>query len=971
MRATGQRRRANGMRVLAGQGEGGGGKTTPATPTPTATSPTGPTTAPASPTPLVSIPPGSNNLPRDLSTFVGREREVAGLAECLSSAPLVTVTGGSGMGKTRVAVQLARRLAAGYPGGAWFVELAPLAAGDDPTRVAEAVAKVLDVRPEPGRTSTDAVVTKLRSVSALVVLDNCEHVLGGAAAVAAAVLEACPGLSVLATSQTPLGVTGERVWPLGPLSLPGPGEAGTGSDAVALFHARASALNPTFVLSEDAAESVAEICRRLDGIPLAIELAAGRTPVLSVREIAQHLDQRFALLTRSTPAITPRHRTLQSALDWSWELLSLAEQALLRRLSVFAGGAALGDVRAVCTGGDVARDAVLDLLAALVSRSLVLADTAGPRARYRLLETVREYARDHLDASGEADAVAERHALGAVGFAEHGWHQVVVADQRSGAEALDVEHDNLRAAMEWLLAHGEAATALRLGSALTPFWRVRGCFREGREWLERALAATPEAPPDLRVRGLWGLGILAIMQGDLQRAGPVLEEGLALARAEGIERATRQALNLLAFISVFTRDPATALPLLEESVALARSKRSQDDLATALALYGRAHLFSGETAAARTAFEECLELGRAGGDESGGLVGLGWVALSCGEHERAAELFGRVLPMVRDAGERFETALALSFVGELAWRRGDDAAARAQLEEGLDLSRAMGAPFPLARCLLGLGRLAHAAGDGDVALDLVDEAVAVARRAQLNHVLIRCLLADAELRRSAGDLAATLALLDEALALATDKGDRGGMAQCLRSLGATARLAGDYQQATKLHLDALDLHVATGDVGGVADTLQGLAGLAVAQDRAEHAARLLGAAHAVRQAAGGWPSPVDRPEHGVDTALVRAALTVDEFEQAWRQAAALSFEDAVALAARSRGGRKRPSSGWASLTGTERQVVDLVGEGLTNREIAERMFLSPRTVQSHLTRAFPKVGVKSRRELRESVRSRR
>jgi len=456
-------------------------------------------------------------------------------------------------------------------------------------------------------------------------VDNCEHLAGAAATVVADLLAGCPGLSVLATSQRPLGVAGEQVWPLAPLSLPGPGRAGVGSDAVALFHARARAVSPRFVVDDEGAGAVEEICRRLDGTPLAIELAAARTAVLSLTEIAEHLDERFHVLTRRATA-TVRHRSLQSALDWSWDLLSRAEQALLRRLSVFAGGAGLVEVKAVCAGGAVKRSDVVDLLEALVPTSLVLADTTRGRARYRLLETVRAYAMDRLEASGEADDMAERHADAFAGVAERGWHQVL-ASQLGAPEALEAEHDNLRAALGWLLAHGEAGRALRLGSALTPFWRVRGHFRDGRQWLQRGLAAAPDAPPGLRVRGLSGVGTLSIMQGDLEPAARPLEESLDLARAHGIDRATIQALNLLGLISVFIRNPATAMPLLEESVAMARANNDTDSLITALALFGRAQLFAGDTTAARDAFDECLELGRIDGDQCEGFIGLGWTTV--------------------------------------------------------------------------------------------------------------------------------------------------------------------------------------------------------------------------------------------------------------------------------------------------------------------------------------------------------
>jgi len=800
-------------------------------------------------------------------------------------------------------------------------------------------------------------------------VDNCEHLAGAAATVVADLLAGCPGLSVLATSQRPLGVAGERVWPLAPLSMPGPGRSGAGSDAVALFHTRAKAVFPGFVVDDQGAGAVEEICRRLDGIPLAIELAAARTAVLSPAEIAEHLDERFNVLTRRTPGPTVRHQSLQSALDWSWDLLSTAEQTLLRRLSVFAGGAGLVEVKAVCAGGAAKRAGVVDLLEALVSTSLVVADTAGPRARYRLLETVRAYALDRLQASGEADTVAEQHADAFAAMAEKGWHRVL-GGQQGAAEALETEHENLRAALGWLLAHGEVGSALAMGSALTPFWRTRGHFREGREWLKRALAGAPDAPPGLRVRGLWGVGTLSIMQGDLKPAARVLEESLELARAHRIDRATIQALNLLGLIAMFTEKPASAMPLLKESMEMARANEDTDSLITGLAMYGRAHLNAGDLAAARTAFDECLELGRIGDDQIEGFIGLGWVALAGGQHDLATDLLSKALPMVGDGTEPFESALVLSFLGELAWRRGDDADAKARLDEGLHLSRTMGAPFPLARCLLGLGRVAHSAERHKEALDLVGEAVDVARRAQLANVLVRCLLAHAELHRTAGRHAEARERLDEALALAAEQGDKGGTADTLRGLGTLARLSGDYQAASGHLLDALRLHMKVTDMGGVADDLAALAGLALAQDRAQHGARLAAAADTIRRSAGGWASPLDRPGHEADLALLRAALDDDELEEAQAQGAQLSPEEAVALAARSRSGRKRPVTGWAALTPTESQAVDLVADGLTNNEIGERLFVSPRTVQGHLRRAFQKLGVQSRRELREQHRQR-
>ncbi len=919
----------------------------------------------------VSLRAGAHNLPWALSSFVGRRRDMEEVGALVASGRLVTITGPSGMGKTRLAIEVAARLPDSPQDGVWLVELALIGATENPDLVAEAVASVFDVVPQPRQSFSEALVDRLRNATTLVLLDNCEHLAGAVVSLAGDLLVRCPGVRILATSQRVLGLPGEQVWPLEPLSLPEPENTEETSDAVALFHARARSLNPRFTVTDQGAAAVAETCRRLDGIPLAIELAAARTVILSPVEIARMLDERFRLLTGGSHAAASRHRTLRAALDWSWDLLEPAERALLRRLSIFAGGAGLGEVRAVCTGGEVAREAVLDLLGALVSKSLVVADTSRSMARYRLLETVRDYGRDRIEEAGEMQATGARHARRYLQLAEQGWHRIVGASDEDGAGILEAEHDNLRSALTWFLGTGDPQSALRLCSALTPFWNAQGHFREGLDWLDRAMRGSG-APVAMTVRALWGVGMLSLMQGDLDRATSALEESLALARRHGYDRPAMEALNLLAFISVFTKNPLTAVPLLEESVAFARARDDGGSLITALALYGRARLFSGDTEAALAVFEECRELGRAlgRGGETPGLVGLGWVALAQGRHAEATRLFSGLLPSVRRSGDRFQTALVLSFVGELAWRRGDHDEARRVLEESAALARAMGAPFPLARALLGLGRVAQTLGDNGMAGALVDEAVAAAQRARFPHAVVRCLVGRADLDGSTGDLEAAEARLKEALTIATDNGDRAGAGLVLRTLGTVARLGGDYQRCTSLYLEALDLAVVTGDVGGVADSLDALAALATGQDRAEHAARLFGAADSLRRACGALRPRANGFNRDTDPDAVRAAVDGADFDQAFAEGAALSLEDAVALAANSRGGPRRPATGWASLTATEVQVVDLVAEGLTNPEVASRMCVSPRTVQSHLVRIFRKVGIGSRRELREAVRQR-
>lgn len=372
---------------------------------------------------------------------------------------------------------------------------------------------------------------------------------------------------------------------------------------------------------------------------------------------------------------------------------------------VFAGGFSLRGAEHVCAGDQVSRAQVVDLLAALVAKSLVLADTSGRRARYRMLETVRAYGRARLNERGEAHDCLGRHAAWFTQLAEQPWRPLTGGDEQPWLDTLETEYANLVSAFQWSLAGGEDELALRLAAALVPFWHRKGYFNEGRTRLQRALEAAGDDCPALRARALGGVGLLATMQGDLSTATTALEESLSLSRAGGYTRAIASAPRLLGFVAVFAQDARSAMPLLEESVAMARAEDDVHSLVDALALYGRTHLFLGEIAGARRAFEECRRL-EDQNDEDGGdaWIGLGWTALAEGDHRGATAAFEQALDVVRQAGDRFLTALTLSFLAELAWTRRDLRPARVWLEEGLTLAQAVDAPFPRARCLLGLGR---------------------------------------------------------------------------------------------------------------------------------------------------------------------------------------------------------------------------------------------------------------------------
>ena len=887
------------------------------------------------------------------------------MAKLLGAMRLVTLTGTAGVGKTRLALKVATTLAEGYPGGAWLVELAPVA---DPVLVPAAVATALGARERPGQPLTETLASHLHHRRMLLVLDNCEHLIDAVAALAEVLLRACPDLRVLATSREALGIPGEAVWPVPPLAAPPLDDTALslgGYEAVRLFVDRAVAAEPSFALTPATAPPVAEICRRLDGIPLAIELAASRVAVLTPVQIAARLDDRFALLTGGSRTALPRQQTLLAALEWSHDLLSDPERMLLRRLPVFAGGCTLEAAEQVCAYGGLEPHQVFGLLAGLVAKSLVVADTSRAEARYHLLQSIRRYGAMKLVEAGEERALRERHAAWCARLVELAEPELMGAQQAVWFERLDAEYANLRAALRWGLTSRQRDLGMRLAAGLAVFWRVRGYLSEGREWLEQALSAGAEAPRALRVKALWGAGWLATWVGDFAVATAAGRESLALARKLGDTKGAARALFLLGG-GALIQDPVTAPPLLQESVALARQARDRWCLAGALGVLGFAECFQGECAAARSPLEECVAIARDADDKQGlcfGLIGLGYAALQEGNEVSAVQPLREGLAVARELGDPLWTGLALLFLGELARIQGEYCRARTLMEEGLDPIRELGFRWAFATALLYLGRVVQAEGDLAAASRLFPEALPVAHATGQKRIVAQVLLGLGECAQAQHDPAAARAQFDEALAFARGSGAKDLIAESLYRLGNLAASQDDSQRAEALHHEALRLRGEIGRLPGVSASLEALAGLMAEQGRSEHAARIVGAAHALREAHACPRPPWEQPGYDRAIALIQERLSPEEFMDAWAQGAALSMAEAVAYVAKGRGPRQRPSTGWASLTEAERNVIHLLAEGLTNREIGERLFISPRTVQTHLSHVFAKLSVTSRKQL--------
>lgn len=632
---------------------------------------------------LRSLEATPNNLPQQATSFIGRVQALAELQRLLATTRLLTVTGSGGCGKTRLCLQVAADSLERFPDGAWLVELAPLS---DPGLVPQTVATVLGLKEEAGKPIRQTLTEHLKDKRLLLLIDNCEHLLDGFAQLADTLVRQCPYLKILASSREALSIGGEQAYRVPSLSLPDPKQAHTPAsvapfEAVQLFIDRARLVRPDFQVTHQNASTLASVCYRLDGIPLAIELAAARVRSLSVEEINSKLDQRFRLLTGGSRTALPRQQTLRALIDWSHDLLSVTEQALLRRISVFAGGWTLAAAEQVCSGKGVADDEVLDLLTALGDKSLVLVEGRNGTTRYRLLETVRQYARDRLLECGEGEAWRDRHLACFVSLAEEAKPQLRGTDQQVWLDRLETEHDNLRAALTWSsAAGGDTVAGLRLADALFVFWYVRGYFGEARGWLSGLLAAGPDAPAAARAEALGGAGVMVWQQGDYSAARRLHEESLAILRELGDPRGiARSLINL-----------------------------------------GLVDFDQGDYQAARARFEEGLAIRRKlGGGQGivGALHNLGAVAKACGDYQAAWSLFEEGLATYRELGDPWGIAISLSNLGSIASERADHPVAWALNVESLAIRRELGDRRGIAESLEGLacvmsalarpGRAAH------------------------------------------------------------------------------------------------------------------------------------------------------------------------------------------------------------------------------------------------------------------------
>jgi non-specific serine/threonine protein kinase len=804
------------------------------------------------------------NLPVQLTSFIGRESDLANVLLGLSQARCVTITGTGGSGKTRLALQTANKVSNDFEDGVWWVDLSPL---NDPTLLSQLIVQALGMRPIADQPMQEALIGFLRSKQLLLVLDNCEHLNAACAQLARQMLLAAPALHILATSREPLGIEGEARYPISGLPWPAAGRQANRDeqerldlnvtlnyDAVKLFVERARSITPSFSLTHENAPAVVEICQRLDGLPLALELASARVNVLTVQEIAARLNDRLSLLTSGKRReFEPRHQTLKAAIDWSYALLTAEEQILLRRLAVFAAGCSLDTAEAICSGEEILPAQILDLLASLVDKSLVIAETSGRApARYRLLETIRAYAFEKLNEAGEVRQLRDRHLDLFVARAEEAMPKQFEAYQQLWLNWLETEHDNLRAALVWALESKRIEAGLRLASALTYFWEIHGYVQEGLGWMERLLAAADEnVPLDAHVNALVFATFHYMLLGNAQAAKSYARRAVDLAEA---------AEEVDSPVLAFARD------------------------------------------------------------------GLASAAKTAGDYQTAFDISEQNIRYYRQSGPPAYLGICLLSQGENALQIGNYEIARERLDEGLALARRDGDAYRIAHSLNTLGDLARLEQNYTEAASVYESGAELLRELNAQRDL----------------------------------------ASLLSNLGYARLYLGEVEQALRLFDESLSIHLVQQNKPGMTECLIGIAAAAVASGKPAAGVRLLAAAAVIsgQPSASKWKATQIEFERYFG--LARSMLSEASFQKEQATGRTLSLEQAVETAQQfhfQQAATQRAQARLDDLTEREREVAVLIAEGKSNREIAEQLFLSKRTVEKHAANILSKLGLTSRAQV--------
>jgi predicted ATPase/DNA-binding CsgD family transcriptional regulator len=890
-----------------------------------------------------------NNLPVQLTSFVGRGAETEAVRRQLAGHRLVTLTGPGGAGKTRLAAHVAAGQDDRYPDGLWWVDLAGI---DDGTAVVEAMAAAVGVPAFGG--PLRPLLAYLAGGRVLLCLDNAEHLLDEVAGAAEAVLRGCPAVTLLVTSREPLGVPGEAVLGVPPLS---------DDDAVSLFVDRARLLKPSFVLDDGNEAVVRSIAAHLDGIPLALELAAAWLRTLTPQQVEAGLDDRFTLLVRGPRGAQRRQRTLAGSIDWSHALLAETDRVVFRRLAVFPGTFGLEAGRALGAGGPVDAAEVLPTLGRLVDKSLVVAEEHAGESRYRLLETIRAYAMARLRDAGEDAALRDRHLAWYLRFIE-----TAEADRERDSDrwrrALLLEYDNLRAALDRGLAAADADAGRRLAASLAWLWHVDRRGREGIGYLRRAIDRVPEDRSHLQARLLTGLAFVVDTAGPLDVEYDVATRALALATDVGDESLRALCLTLTA-VGAFYTDFDAAWERCEQARLAAEGAGDAFALGGAQALQAMILHLRDRHADAEAIVDAAVRgrLRHHRGVLSTLLTYQASGALTRGDPARAGRIATEALALAEPLGDYIRVGMARSVLAEIKALTGDEAGAAEMIEPILRLVDGAEDVF-VPGLDQAVGVLSMRRGDPRAAITALRRAAGSTDRGKETWIAGRALPRLGAALAASGRPGEAATVLDRAVAVALRLGLPGSLAEAYTEQADLAAADPDgHARAVDLQHAALTIRVDHQLRAALPDSLEALARQGSAIQPTLDDVRILYAAQSARTRMGLHRSPQQQRRFEATAEKLHQAVDLPGFDEAAAAGAQLTLDEAVAYARRTRGRRGRPSTGWGSLTPTELEVVRLVADGLTNPQIGARLFMSRGTVKTHLSHVFAKLGTTNRTEL--------
>jgi predicted ATPase/class 3 adenylate cyclase/Tfp pilus assembly protein PilF len=796
--------------------------------------------------PLKTLDARPNNLPFQLTNFIGREKEMREVKELLAGTHLLTLLGSGGSGKTRLALQVGADAIDHYNNGVWFVELEQLS---DPILLPQTINQALKVQEESQKSPEDTLCAYVKDKEMLIILDNCEHIADACAHIAEKLLRSAPKLKMIVTSREALKCDGEQTHRLPSLETPQKRKKYTSEqlaefESVKLFVERAQAVNPSFGITDENAPVIAGICSDLDGIPLAIELAAARIKVLSVEKIYERLSDRFKLLTGGKRTALPRQQTLKALIDWSYELLADNEKRMWEKLSVFSGGWTMEAAEKICHDDEISEYDILDILINLTEKSIIIYD--GEKDRYRMLESIRQYGDDLLKNSGNKEAMSAMHLKHFMELAITSEVKLAGDEVKKWLEILETENGNMEAAMHWSVSGGDQNEGGKLAASFANYWLNRSYLTTASYWLDLILAGSPEMDRAIRGNILGIAGLFANMLGDSEKAEKLIEEGLVISRELGNKDDVASGLNNLASVVYERGDYTKARELIEETLAIDRESGDPSKISFSLINLGTVARLQGDYETAGKLLEESLAIRRKAKNKfaiSSSLNTLGILHSNLGEYEKAKAYVQEGLKIAEELGNNYGIADAYGLMGNIEASIGNFEEAKKLQKDSLQIFEEMGKKNKTADCYSNLGNIAHQCGDNVQALELLEKGLDLQRSIGDKFGIALTLLRIGNVKISEGDTLNAVPFIEESLALRSKLGHKGGISECLNALANIDLIENRLEEAKQNFIKGLELHIELKNNIGISSDLIGLSGILTSKNKHVEAAGLLATAN--------------------------------------------------------------------------------------------------------------------------------